>query len=289
MSTFTTRAYAKINLGLHVIRRRDDGYHDIETGFVFLNWYDELSIHRSAEDALTCSDEKLSTGPDNLVFKALELFRRKGYTADNFTFDLTKRLPYGAGLGGGSSDAAAALRLLNHICNAGLDLEALMQLGAELGSDVPVFLLNKTCIGTGRGTELEVAAIQPDAWIVTAFPGFGSATADAYRGCMPNDERGPLLDLLQETDPDEYAIFLENDLEAPVIARYPQIGDFKDEMYQWGAYYAAMTGSGSAVFGLFHQEFVAQETFQSFMQLGYKANLTPPGFLPDNRIYRKDS
>jgi 4-diphosphocytidyl-2-C-methyl-D-erythritol kinase len=288
MSTWTTRAYAKINLGLHVLRRRPDGYHDIETGFVFVNWYDELMVKHASEDALTCDDEKLSTGPDNLVLKALELFRRKGYFDGNVAFDLKKRVPYGAGLGGGSSDAAAALRLLNTVAGHPLDGEALQQLGAELGSDVPVFLANTPCIGTGRGTELESVAIQPDAWIVTAFPGFGSATPEAYKRCYPNDEREPLRSILLDSDSDDWQTFLENDLEAPVISMYPQIGDFKDEFYQLGAFYSAMSGSGSAVFGLFHQEFVAQDAFLSFKQLGYKANLTEPGFKPDTRVYRLD-
>lgn len=287
---FFTRAYAKINLGLHVLRRRPDGYHDIETGFAFINWYDELEIGPSDEDTLRCDNEALSTGTDNLILKALELFRRKGYTSRNFAFDLKKKIPFGAGLGGGSSDAAATLRLLNKLSGAGLSNEVLMELGAELGSDVPVFILNQPGIGTGRGVQIEPFPLQPAYWIVTAFPGFQSSTAVAYKHCVPNNERmDSLKDLLLNVDPDEWNVLLENDLEAPVIAHHPQIGDFKDEFYQLGAFYSAMSGSGSSVFGLFHQEFVAVEAFQSFLQLGYTACLTPPDFSPDIRIYRSET
>lgn len=280
------KSYAKINLGLRVLERLPDGYHNIQTGFVFINWYDKLKLEHSRETIFKCSNKELDTGERNLVMRALNLMRKVTGKNLNYRIELSKLLPLGAGLGGGSSNAALMLRMINEIEGLGFSTKDLAVLGAKLGADVPVFIHGKTGIGTGVGDNIEYADIQPDAYIVTVYPGFESSTAEAYQFCNPYED--PTLDVekvLLDYPIEEWSAFLVNDLEPPVIEVHPFVGTLKDQFYDMGADYAAMSGSGSSVFGLFQQEFAAAETYEYLLQEGYKASFTAPKFIPDQAIY----
>ena len=162
----------------------------------------------------------------------------------------------------------------------------LAEVGLRIGADVPFFIHNHVGIGRGLGHEIEMCDIQPDAWIVTVFPNEGSSTVEAYEQVYPNPEPDfNLKKVLTEEEIEEWPFLLINDLEPGVIARIPQVGDMKDQMLDFGAEFAGMSGSGSSVFGLFHQDFVATEAYESFVRLGYAANLTRPKFVPDTGVY----
>lgn len=280
------RSYAKINLGLYIHEKRADGYHNITTGFCFIDWSDRFVIERNRTMHLSLSDDSIPAGDTNLILRAIELLRQKTDLKSGFHIDVRKVIPAGSGLGGGSSNAALTLRMINKIESLALKDNDLCKIAGQLGADIPFFISNQPAIGTGTGSTLTPAPIQPDAWIVTVWPGFSSSTADAYK--MINSINPYALDLkelLVRQEFEDWPFLLQNDLEAVVMLRYPQIGHLKDNLYSAGAVYASMSGSGSSVFGLFEQEFVAQNAYNEMMELGYRANLTQPLFKPDTGIY----
>ncbi|MDX1641056.1 MAG: 4-(cytidine 5'-diphospho)-2-C-methyl-D-erythritol kinase [Balneolaceae bacterium] len=282
-------SYAKINLGLHVLERLPTGYHNIETGFCFIEWNDRFEVEKNDSFKLRLSDDSIPDGKENLVTKAYNAFDRYIGLKNHYSFDITKNIPPGAGLGGGSSNAALTLRILNKLEETKLSDGDLIDLSRDLGADVPFFIKGKTGLGTGLGQQIEPLDIQPGGWILTIYPGFESSTAEAYEQCEPNSNpEFSIKQTLLDEEMDEWRYLLTNDLEPPVIARNHLIGNIKDQLYDFGATYSAMSGSGSAVFGIFEQDFVAIQAYESFHELDFKTNLTKPNFTPDHGIYLKD-
>lgn len=287
--TWIAESYGKINLGLHVLERLPTGYHRIETGLGFIEWSDRFEVEPADRFTLKLSDPGIPAGDENLIAKAYGAFETYIGLERHYSFSITKSVPAGAGLGGGSSNAALTMRILNKLEDTALSTDELIDLSRDLGSDIAFFLKGETGIAAGMGHEIEPLPIQPECWIVTVFPGFESLTADAYGRSSPNPEPEiPLKTVLTEEPLEEWRYLLQNDLEAPVIAQHGQIGAIRDQLYEFGAGYASMTGSGSAVYGLFDQDFVAVQAYESFRELGFRVNLTRPGFRPDHGIYRKD-
>ncbi|WP_069131173.1 4-(cytidine 5'-diphospho)-2-C-methyl-D-erythritol kinase [Rhodohalobacter halophilus] len=282
-------SYGKINLGLHVLEKLPTGFHRIETGLCFIEWSDRFEVQPSEAYTLNLSEKSIPTDDSNLITKAYKLFDRYIGLNRHYSFNVIKNIPAGAGLGGGSSNAALTLRILNKLEEAGLSKDELIDLGRTLGSDVPFFIKGKPGIATGLGHDIEPADIQPDAWIVTAYPNFESSTAEVYQNCVPNpDHDFSIKGVLLEEEIDQWQFLLENDLEAPVFTKHELVGNIKDQMLEFGASFAMMSGSGSTVYGVFEQDFVAINAYESFYKLGFPANLTRPNFEPDNGIYRKD-
>jgi len=289
MSMWIANSYGKINLGLHVLERLPTGYHRIETGICFIEWKDRFEVEESDSYQLTMSDESISTDSSNLISKAYNTFEKYVGLKNHYSFNVIKNIPAGAGLGGGSSNAALTLRILNKLEGAGLSDSELIDFGRTLGADVPFFIKGKPGIATGLGHDIEPADIQPDAWIVVMYPNFESSTAEVYQNCTPNpDHDFSIKGVLLEEEIDQWQFLLENDLEAPVFAKHELVGNIKDQMLEFGAEAAMMSGSGSTVYGIFEQDFVAINAYESFHKLGFPANLTRPKFEPDNGIYRKD-
>jgi 4-diphosphocytidyl-2-C-methyl-D-erythritol kinase len=258
MRTVTLRPSAKINLTLRVGAREASGYHEVRTVLQSIALADKLRVmQRRGPFSLGVSGHGIPDDRSNLVWRAADLlWRRAGRTGDpqGVHIHLTKNIPAGAGLGGGSADAAAALVALNAMWDLKLPGPALAALGAELGSDVPFFLFGGTVLGVGRGTELYPLADVPRLGVVIIKPSFSISTADAYawldadRAAGPSVVKGPpLLDLGWPTGP----VQLENDLQPPVARRHPAIDEMVAACRAHGARAALMTGSGSAVFGLF--------------------------------------
>lgn len=284
-------SYAKINLGLHVLERLSTGYHRIETGFCFINWSDRFEVQKASRWQLDIDteDESITTGEDNLINRAIDQLKRYVDIKNSYHIKLDKRIPAGGGLGGGSSNAALTLRMLNKIEDLGLTNEELIDLGRDLGADVPLFIKGQAGIGSGVGHDIKPLDIQPNYWIITCFPNVKSSTPEAYSHCQPNPE--PEFNLektLTETDPEEWRFTLQNDLEQSVLPRQHIVGNMKDQFYEFGAIYASMSGSGSSVYGLFEQDFVATNAYHGFVDLGFPTNITKPGFKPDHGIYKKD-
>lgn len=247
------RANCKINLGLRVLRKRADGFHDIETVMMpVCRLFDEVSVIPSFPAShliqtgipLDCPDEK------NICIRALRLMQRE-FGIGEAKIRLHKNIPAGAGLGGGSSDAAAVLCGLNEEFSLGLTAEKLRALGAELGSDVPFFIENTPQLCTGRGEIMSPIAVNLSGkWLVVVKPEISVSTAEAYGGITPGEEGMPVAEILGR-DIEEWKGLLVNDFEKTVFAKCPTLGKLKDMLYDEGAVYASMSGSGSAVFGIF--------------------------------------
>lgn len=280
------RSYAKINLGLRVHGKREDGYHDITTGFCLIDWSDRFEIIRNPVTLLNLSDDSIPADETNLILQALNLLRKETGFKSGFRIEVRKSIPPGSGLGGGSSNAALTLRMINKIEELSLSGDELCSMAKQLGADVPFFIENQPAIGTGTGSTLTPAPIQPHAWIVTVWPGFASSTAEAYKLINPvSPYEFDLKEILIHQEFEEWTYLLQNDLEPVVMWKHPQIGHLKDNLYSAGAVYASMSGSGSSVFGLYEQEFVAKNAYNELIELGYRANITRPGFKPDTGIY----
>lgn len=282
-------SFAKINLGLHVLERLPTGYHRIETGFCFLEWSDRFEVMESDSYSLELSDSTIPADDTNLISRAYKTFEKYIGIRKNYAFNIIKKIPAGAGLGGGSSNAALTLRILNKLENTSLTSDELIDLSRELGSDIAFFIKGEPGLGTGLGQEIEPLEIQPYRWIVSVYPGFESSTPEAYALCQPNANPDFQLKKTLTGEPvEEWRYLLHNDLEPAVIAGNELIGNIKDQLYEFGADYASMSGSGSTVFGLFDQDFVAINAYESFHSLGFNTNMTRPGFKPDLGIYLRD-
>lgn len=286
---YYARSYAKINLGLHILNKLPTGYHELETGFCFLDWYDTIEVKkREKKDVLHCNVEGIPVDENNLIIRALNHLRKYINVDTYFDITLSKRIPAGAGLGGGSSNAATILRVVNKMCDLKLTTADLTSLSSGLGADIPLFIEGKTGIARGIGTDITFQDLQPEYWIVTVFPDIHSSTPEAYRLCTPDPNREFELDRILMQEPvEEWPYLLQNDLEQPVIYQHKLIGDLKDHFYEAGSVYASMSGSGSAVFGLFEQEFVALDAYKELIAHSFRANITASAFRPDWTIYVK--
>jgi 4-diphosphocytidyl-2-C-methyl-D-erythritol kinase len=279
--TLRIRAYAKINLTLRVGPLQADGFHPLRTVFQSLALHDTLEITpRPGPFALTCSDPGLPVGEGNLVFRAARaLWSALGRAGEprGVSVHLAKHIPTQAGLGGGSSDAASALSALARIWRPRGARTDLTAVAAGLGSDVPYFFLGGTALGLSRGEELYPLEDLPAFIVVLALPPFGVATADAYRWF---DENHPAVTAAPREARRVLAAWpgvplaLANDLEAPVARRHPEIGAARGALEAAGARAAAMTGSGSAVFGLFSGEGPARRAARAVAEAGFVALLT---------------
>jgi 4-diphosphocytidyl-2-C-methyl-D-erythritol kinase len=269
-------APAKINLGLHVIGKRSDGYHDIETVMLRIPWSDFLDVVPDKTLSLTCDDQALPTGSQNLCMKAARALALRSGTARGARMHLTKNVPVGAGLGGGSSDAAATLRVLRRLWSVDISDDELVELAAELGADVPFFLGPTPALAQGIGEALTPLTNNAGSGLEIPFtfvvikPEVSVSTPDAYRWVTPSDAgRVDLADVVGSLDLDRWREELVNDFEGPVIERIPEIGVARDLLLQAGAGFAAMSGSGSAVYGVFENEEMAKAVKEAAGMEGY--------------------
>jgi 4-diphosphocytidyl-2-C-methyl-D-erythritol kinase len=245
---------SKINLGLRITGKREDGYHNIETVFYPLNLCDALEIvenRGTGKDQLTVTGVNSSgiTG-ENLVTRAIRLMREK-HSVPPLRIHLHKAIPSGAGLGGGSSDAANTLKLVNRIFDLGISPEEMSEMALSLGSDCPFFIESVASYATGRGEILTPLDISPDgSYIVLLNKGITVSTREAYHSCIPCLAGENLPGILRKPV-SEWRGLLVNDFERTVFRMYPEIESMRDELYSTGALYSAMSGSGSTVFGIY--------------------------------------
>lgn len=249
------RAPAKVNLGLHVLRRRPDGFHDVETVLLPIGWADEVRVAPADAFRFTCSDPSLPTDERNLCVRAARALANWAGIEPHGALHLEKRVPHGAGLGGGSSDAAHTLRLLAEHWNLTPAPDDLHALAAGLGSDVPFFLHDGPMLATGRGELLEPLDYAHPFVLTVVMPPVTVGTAEAYGLVQPDDrDRADLVALVRSNDLERWRLELVNDFEVPILARHPEIGRAKRLLEEAGAGYAALSGSGAAVFGVFERE-----------------------------------
>ncbi len=268
------RAYAKINLGLEVIRRRDDGFHELVTVLQTVSLYDEIAVAPGEALTLRC-DRKGMSGERNLVWRAADLLQKESGGQQGAVIDLMKTIPIAAGLGGGSSDAAAALRSLNELWGLGLSTTWLAELASQLGSDVPFFLRGGTALATGRGELLEPLPTPEGQWLVLVSPDIRllGKTPALYGRVGPDDftdgsETAKLADALRGggTLPEECMV---NTFERVADDAFPGLDRHRDAMLKAGAERVHLSGSGPSLFTLVRSKSVGDALRLRLGGLGY--------------------
>ena len=275
MPSLVLPACAKVNLDLRVLGVRPDGYHDLRTVFQTLALHDTVTLEtRPGPLTVASTDPDLPTDHRNLVWKAASLLWRvaRGTRREprDVRIHLDKRIPAQAGLGGGSADAAVTLLGLSHLWALDFDVVDLSRIGARLGADVPFFLVGGTALGLGRGDDIYPLADLPRSWVVVVRPRFGVSTVEAY-GWFDEDAR-PLRAPAGRRAPAHWPAWahgLRNDLEPPVARRHPTIDRIRRALQARGAVVAAMSGSGSAVFGVFTAAAPAREAARDLSAQGW--------------------
>lgn len=267
MKYLEIKAPAKINIGLNILNKRSDGFHNLYTLFYPLNdLFDRLTFTLNDEFILNCNDNRIPNDNNNLVVKTKllleEVFKRKL----NVRIELFKSIPSQAGLGGGSSDAAATLISLNEMFELGLDYNQLIELALVLGSDVPFFVKAKPAIGRSRGENLEYVDIEIADFIVVINPSINISTKEAFANIQPTDTYIDIKSCISGNKLDYQFLKanIRNDFEKFVFSRYPEIKEIKSKLYEMGAGFAMMSGSGSTVYGIFQSEIEALRVIDLF-------------------------
>ena len=307
----STTAYAKINLGLRILRRREDGYHDIETIFHRVDANDEIFLRPAPAISLSCNQPELHTDKKNLCLQAARLLSEAYDVHEGVQIELKKNIPIGAGLGGGSSDAASTLLGLNQLWKLNLSIKDLEPLALRLGSDVPYFLHKGSAYGTGRGEKLEYFDLDLPYWIVIVYPNIHISTAWAYQHThishpTPVDLSARRVDLRSLEDSStvfmaeggqtshvslkqilvenlnaakRFISLVPNDFEPLILRTYPVVAKVKRSLYDFGAEFAQISGSGSSVYGLFANEHHMQLAAER-LRTSHHVFITPPHFRP---------
>ena len=257
---------AKINIGLRVLRRRADGYHDLSTLFYPVGKYagtpldngrmcDILEVTRDTSDSLEITGLEVDCAvEDNLVWRALQQYRSLYGALPPVRMRLHKQLPSQAGLGGGSADATAALQCFNEMCGNPFPFEVMCQAALQLGADCPFFLINSPCLATGVGEKIEAFDVPlAGLWAAILKPSVGISTAQAFKYVSPAEPDIDIKDILR-MPVQNWRELLVNDFETSMFREHPQLRYLKDYLYGCGALYASMSGSGSAFYGIFHHK-----------------------------------
>lgn len=256
----------KINLGLHILRKREDGFHDLETIFYPIPLLDGLEIiqHPNPSTDVEYSGTGLVVGgnlSDNICVKAYRLLKADFPDLPSIKMHLHKTIPMGAGLGGGSANGAFTLLLLNQKFNLGLTEQQLIDYALQLGSDCPFFIKNSPCYATGRGEKMETISLDLSAYkFAVVNPQIHVNTGWAFSQLTPTGNRPSLKQVIQQPI-DSWKEHLTNDFEEPISRHHSEISHCKQQLYEKGAVYAAMTGSGSTVFGIFPKDSHPQFSF----------------------------
>jgi 4-diphosphocytidyl-2-C-methyl-D-erythritol kinase len=259
---------AKINLRLEILKKREDGYHEIRTILQKISLHDTLYFSLRGEKGISIKADRpdLPTGKDNLVYKAAQSMGRESGYQGGVLIKIKKRIPLGAGLGGGSSNAAATLNAMNQLLNLNVSKKRLKEMGLEIGADVPFFFLEGAAIGSGIGERLRKIEL-PVLWFVLIYPNFEVSTRWAYQNFVLTNQRIHFnLQKFMKTPEGIFRILL-NHLEEVVSRKYPQIDIMKRILCSAGALAALMTGSGPTVFGIFLDEQSSTEAYAKIKEL----------------------
>ncbi|PID63341.1 MAG: 4-(cytidine 5'-diphospho)-2-C-methyl-D-erythritol kinase [Ignavibacteriae bacterium] len=272
MKTLLLNAPAKINIGLNIVEKRLDGFHNLETFFhPIYDLHDKLSFEKS-ENFIFDSNNNLVKDEDNLIVKAHTLIEKLVRRKLTVKINLEKNIPMGAGLGGGSSDAAAAIIGLNKIFDLKIPLKKLYELALELGSDVPFFITSKPAIGFSRGEVLTESDFYINLPILIINPGIHISTREAFSFIKPKKsnfdynlftrDKSIIIEELKDS--------LKNDFEEYVFEKYPEIKNIKDKLYNCGALFSLMSGTGSTVYGIFSDVTLAKAAYNKFPKKYFK-------------------
>lgn len=267
------RAYAKVNLVLEVVNRLENGYHELNMIMAPLNFYDVVDIEFASVTTIESNAVYLPVDQRNTVIKAIELLRAKYQFQQQFKIKITKHIPTQAGLAGGSSDAASTIRILNKLLRLNMSLQDMLDIGKQVGADVPFCILNQPAVVRGIGEVLQPFELECDFWLVLVKPRKGVSTKLAFEALEGKDMVGGHVDemkkALQSDDYPSVIANLFNTLEKPSIAMVPEIADIKDKLLAMGFDGALMSGSGSTVFGITRQEALANQASATLKQYDY--------------------
>ena len=274
--SFQARSFAKINWTLDVLFKREDGYHELRTIYQSVSLQDQLRLtETSGAIEIICEDPRVPCDETNLAFKAALMLREVTGASKGARIEIEKRIPVAAGLGGGSSNGAAALLALIKLWQIEIDDEELIRIAARLGSDVPFFLIGGTALGVGRGEEVYPIEEARCKNLLLVNPGFAVSTRDAYERVsrLTSPEAASIIPftLLAAKGIRELPLVARNDLEAPVLAAHPEIAEVKRRLLSLGAKHALMSGSGATVFGVFDNSEMAGRAELEMREFGYWA------------------
>lgn len=248
------KSFAKINLGLEVLRKREDGYHDIRTLFQSISLYDEIEAEKLKDRRIIIAGtgEKIPCDERNLMHRAASVLQRRFSVNKGILFKIKKNIPIGKGLGGGSSNAAVALLLLNKLWEIKTDFVTLDAVAKQIGADVPYFLRGGFCLGTNRGDKIYPLKDLPCFYCLLIFPEFPISTAYIYSNhrvdsLTSGDKESKIIKFLEK----QIFSILENDLEETIFRPYPQLADLKQILLKEGAEVSLVSGTGSTIFGIF--------------------------------------
>lgn len=267
------RALAKINLGLDVLGRREDGYHKLRMIMQTINMYDQLDMEISEEPGIriTTNLPYVPVNQNNLVYRAANMLMEEFQIKEGLTVDLQKMIPVAAGMAGGSSDAAAAMIGVNRLFQLGLSVKDLMERGVKIGADVPYCLLRGTALAEGIGDKLRALPACPDCYVLIGKPGISVSTKFVYENLHANELKShpridEMLDAIQWHNLYKMSDLMENVLETVTIPQYPIIEEIKNHMKEHGALNAMMSGSGPTVFGLFDDKTLAEQACEALRE-----------------------
>ncbi len=268
MKSLTLKAYAKINVGLRITGQRDDGYHSIKTLYQTVNIYDEVKLNLKDEQGVTFNwqGEKVPDGDDNICSKAANSFFEFIGEEKGVNIELEKTLPVGSGLGGGSSDAACVIRGLNELIDTKLSLKNMEDIASELGADIPFFIRGGCQYAEGIGDELSPGELSEEWVLLLVVPDIHIDTSWAYQGIHPlsltrNINDVNLASFPHNGDAKNRKMF-RNDFEPLVFSKYPEIGEIKKSLLKSEAEFASLSGSGSAVYGLYETTEMAEKAMK---------------------------
>lgn len=266
MRELKLKARAKINLGLDVVRKREDGYHEVRMIMQMINLYDKITLRKKAEPGITVTANLsyLPVNEDNLVYRAAKLLMDEFQVDGGLEIELQKYIPVAAGMAGGSTDAAAVMVGVNRIFQLGLNKKQLMERGVKIGADVPFCIMRGTALAEGIGEELTPLPAMPHCSLVIAKPKIHVSTKFVYgnlkvRELTEHPDIDGQVQALRENDLEQLVARMGNVLETVTIPAYPVIDEIKHTMMKYGAMGAMMSGSGPTVFGIFEKEDKAQE------------------------------
>lgn len=289
MEAVTLQAYAKINLGLDVLRKRPDGYHEVKMIMQSISLADTLELKKIPEGTIRLINGAERDNPEvpmdktNLIYRAIDLIKQKYAISEGIEATMTKRIPVAAGMAGGSTDAAAALKGMNQLFALGLSEQELCELGVTLGADIPYCIMGGTALSEGIGERLTPLPPMPECWILIAKPPICVSTGFVYGNLKANEltvhpDIDGMTEAIKHNDLHGITSRLGNVLETVTIPAHPEIAVIKDRMLDYGAMQALMSGSGPTVFGIFAEEEQAAEAGTAIQKEGLSGQvyLTKP-------------
>lgn len=268
MNEYRIKAYAKINLGLDVVRRLENGYHEVKMVMQTVGIYDVLDFKRIQNGIVITTDSgELPTNEDNLIYKAAKLMMEQYHINEGVEIHLEKHIPIAAGMAGGSTDAAATLKGMNRLFDLGCTLKDLMELGVKIGADVPYCVMGGTALAEGIGEKLTPLAPAPDCYVLVAKPDINVSTKYVYehldaQEIVKHPDIDGMVEAIAEESLQGILDRMENVLETVTVSAYPVIQTIKDRMKELGAINSLMSGSGPTVFGIFVEKDMARRAYE---------------------------